>query len=109
MRISDWSSDVCSSDLVKYFELTAKCEVCGVDMTFPGVPDVGQSPDKPMVNIDATEIRFPVIAMGEKVEGKPAGFTLRRDRSADPCARSEAEERRAGQECVGPCGYRWAW
>src|SRR3546814_16510642 len=45
---------------VKYFELTAKCEVCGVDMTFPGVPDVGQSPDKPMVNIDATEIRFPV-------------------------------------------------
>src|SRR3546814_4194222 len=50
---------------VKYFELTATCEVCGVDMTLPGVPDVGQSPDKRMVTIDAPVIRFTVIAMGE--------------------------------------------
>src|SRR3546814_17466748 len=68
---------------VNYFELPAKCEVCGVDMTFPGVPDAGQSPDKPMVNIDATEIRFPVIALGGQVEGQHAGFTLPRDRSGE--------------------------
>jgi hypothetical protein len=68
---------------IKYLEITATCEVCDRPMTFRGVPDMGQSPDKPMVNIDATEIRLPIIAEGEAVVGKPAGFTMSRDKSAD--------------------------
>lgn len=68
---------------VKYLEITATCEVCGTPMIFRGIPDMGQGPDKPMVNIDATEARFPIIGQGEDLVGKPAGFTMKRDRSAD--------------------------
>src|SRR3546814_3832824 len=37
MRISDWSSDVCSSDLPNGFLMTALLEMRGITKTFPGV------------------------------------------------------------------------
>src|SRR3546814_1106359 len=86
LRISDWSSDVCSSDLVRHVAqqrhrlfkgpaLVAMLQ--GVDP--PGSQDIGNGGD------------LILVIMG------PA----RPDRRL-----SRSEERRVGQECVGRCRFR---
>src|SRR3546814_1121590 len=81
MRISDWSSDVCSSDLAavdRYWEL----------LRYPG-------------NRAATMARFsaPRETFDAAVLAKVAAPTLILWRS---------EERRVGKECVSTCRSRWS-
>src|SRR3546814_10691324 len=86
MRISDWSSDVCSSDLrldrdpiVEVFN-----EACAV-------PDVGSK------RADARCVR------------NLFQFRCRRRRGAGQAGRDQgrSEERSVGKEGVSTCGYRW--
>src|SRR3546814_2136413 len=87
MRISDWSSDVCSSDLV-----VAK----GTHLARPElahsvhVEVAGLQPDRPYY------YRF--TAGGER--------SLRGRARTLPAPRSE--ERRVGKECVSTCRSRWS-
>src|SRR3546814_16454806 len=92
MRISDWSSDVCSSDLVAYAkeklepELKAIDPACGFTFTqisgFPGL---------------ATPASAGVISLGKVLTGANRISKV-----------SRSEERRVGKECVSTCKSRWS-
>src|SRR3546814_2318744 len=84
MRISDWSSDVCSSDLRQ---------------SSPPAP-----PGKD--RIDHGDLAWPT---GTEIPGVHACQSLSRclsETSASANARSE--ERRVGKECVSTCRSRWS-
>src|SRR3546814_16922591 len=104
MRISDWSSDVCSSDLV------VDCVNGGANSSNPvfvneatgvligGVNNVvfGQ-----IINSGAIEATSSLFNGGEIVNFgaiRALGMTLNQGRS---------EERRVGKECVSTCRSRW--
>src|SRR3546814_20602512 len=113
MRISDWSSDVCSSDLVLATGCasTALARAIGIDL--PIYPVKGYS-----VTV-ATEgrVRMPVrpfIDWDRKICITPLGDRLRAAGTAEfagddatlwPARRSE--ERRVGNVCVSTGMYRW--
>src|SRR3546814_17980396 len=80
MRISDWSSDVCSSDL-----------------RFPGRVLAWQSSSEAS-GFPAAQIYAVVLAGQVPAEAHSAGSPVR-DRS---------EERRVGKECVSTCRSRWS-
>src|SRR3546814_15555128 len=87
LRISDWSSDVCSSDLVE--EDTA-------DPLAPGLAvDAGED-HEPLRLVGATDQRL------GSVEDDAVAVNLR----VRPVVRSE--ERRVGKECVSTCRSRWS-
>src|SRR3546814_18015854 len=98
MRISDWSSDVCSSDL----HLLARHE--GRPMT--DIRALGylkvQSQDIPRWR----ELTVDCLAMQETTGSDPDGLYLRMDERAARLVRSE--ERRVGKECVSTCRSRWS-
>src|SRR3546814_6571012 len=93
MRISDWSSDVCSSDLVLVFRstslpwrmLTESAFTSALPPTFTFDPWTVMSPSESML------ISPP---------------TLKLDATLRPWNRSE--ERRVGKECVSTFEYRWS-
>src|SRR3546814_11931517 len=97
MRISDWSSDVCSSDLV-----VRRCAVVRVDA-------------------DADRTRHPHILTGKRhrlLQGvqqllrnlshiaRAAGF--RPQHHALVATEASSAERRVGKECVSTCRLRWS-
>src|SRR3546814_15079493 len=101
MRISDWSSDVCSSDLV---EILAVEEIIDEN---EGIGRVGarvetdrrSGPVSGKLALDLVMERPRSIAHPE--HQRAAGFA-----SDDIGVRSA--ERRIGQECVSTCRSRWA-
>src|SRR3546814_2578807 len=111
MRISDWSSDVCSSDLLEQI-FTAE-QFSRQVATKPGsretvdcairLPGRGEHDSTVWLPIDA---KFPsedyerLIAAQEHDDLdaiKTCGAQLER-----------SEERRVGKECVSTCRYRWS-
>src|SRR3546814_8990263 len=84
MRISDWSSDVCSSDLHGDGNLGAAI----------GAQEGQQRHPKPARHI-----------AGEGAAGEQPDQPLRHRQEIE-LARSE--ERRVGQECVSTCRSRWS-
>src|SRR3546814_6781081 len=78
MRISDWSSDVCSSDL-------------------PGMMHAL------LVNLVACSLLFIVLLL-ERMDLERMGDMLARLRARE----SRSEERRVGKECVSTCRSRWS-
>src|SRR3546814_2040920 len=83
MRISDWSSDVCSSDLVQRYGIAGN-----------GAAHEGARPQHDVIAVEVAELRF----CGAKASVK--------DIHRSTCARSE--ERRVGKECVSTCRSRWS-
>src|SRR3546814_13498571 len=94
MRISDWSSDVCSSDL------HADSDLLGLGVS--AISHIGdsfsQNPrDLPSWQIALDQGRLPVCR-GMRLE-------------EDDVLRAElirSEERRVGKECVSTCSSRWS-
>src|SRR3546814_18742711 len=81
MRISDWSSDVCSSDL-----------------------SVARRRRR-------TASLWRRTAVDADREGQSAAASAGDDRDPDPAhvaTRQRSEERRVGKECVSTCRYRWS-
>src|SRR3546814_11641787 len=97
MRISDWSSDVCSSDLFVAVEARQIKEGSVIVIRNEG-PKGGPG----MREMLATTAALYGQGMGEKValitDGRFSGAT-RGFRS---------EERRVGKGCVSPCRSRWS-
>src|SRR3546814_17642077 len=94
MRMSDWSSDVCSSDLIVE-RLRRSLEGGVVE------PPLGRRalPDE-FCEVTAIGFISPLAAIGGEVELVPPGaFGLGRQRS---------EESRDGKECVSTCSSRWS-
>src|SRR3546814_6589525 len=86
MRISDWSSDVCSSDLRERIDL--------------GVGFV-----RLMIGADRAD-----HAIGDGLPQRIAilGTAQRRHHVAQRVETVRSEERRVGKECVSPCRSRWS-
>src|SRR3546814_18570720 len=104
MRISDWSSDVCSSDLrgrqtgrPKVRKLFA-CVVAAV-MATTAVPSQAETPRDTLV-MAWTFDDIITLDPAEIFEFSAAEF------AGNTYARSE--ERRVGKECVSTCRYRWS-
>src|SRR3546814_15535212 len=97
MRISDWSSDVCSSDLL---------EVCVAEIRIAN--NIGRS---------EPEVRAGGVCAAPIERGHPpAGFHIEVPAHC-PAAEglvdhrvpvTRSEERRVGQECVSTCRSRWS-
>src|SRR3546814_21141526 len=94
MRISDWSSDVCSSDLAA---------------TFSTILDLYRDSR----DLDWTMLSpAPVIAPGERTgtyrvgTDHPIGDTVSAEDFA--VAIVSSEERRVGKGCLRPCRFRWS-
>src|SRR3546814_3229263 len=86
MRISDWSSDVCSSDLAKGLETELDVvEGMQFDRGYLS-PYFITNPDKMTCELDS-----PLILLHESKLS-----SLQR-----------SEERRVGKECVSTCRFRW--
>src|SRR3546814_13185657 len=99
MRISDWSSDVCSSDLRR----------------LPGAGDPAGSRGAGAARRDAAPRA--ALHLGSyhprpdrPVQEPPRTTDPGGDREASGGAhdRSRTEERRVGKECVSKCRYRWS-
>src|SRR3546814_15607658 len=98
MRISDWSSDVCSSDLV----YTQLC----------GQPRLGQGRQVRSVARLQHSFKMPWVVGGERL-GRPRQETVVQARYPEAQGGraqqgGRSEERRVGQECVSTGRYRWA-
>src|SRR3546814_13678893 len=98
MRISDWSSDVCSSDLAPE-KRVGRMDENRVRLDREGQADAGKPVDGlrktrstlvPMFGIAKPRAAFeqPYPGCGEKAH--------------------RSEERRVGKECVGTCRSRWS-
>src|SRR3546814_11928130 len=115
MRISDWSSDVCSSDLSSFtagsdMTLTQNVHVVGGNATFDtGANNVTLTGamDGTQCLIKAGSGRLTLAAaasndIGACVEEGPLSFNTRFDGTV------RSEERRVGKECVRTCRSRWS-
>src|SRR3546814_12834455 len=97
MRISDWSSDVCSSDLAKA-PGAGEIRVRAIhSMVSPGSEmnvyrGEGNLPSVPLPTMAGT-LPFP-IKFGYQVVGRVEA--------------ARSEERRVGKECVSTCRSRWS-
>src|SRR3546814_12108706 len=95
MRISDWSSDVCSSDLRTALELPLFEARFGF----------------PAGSIDGERVGHHAIAL--KLGARGVGFEVALHHSeqlVEGLVSNEArsEERRVGKECVSTCRSRWS-
>src|SRR3546814_1686443 len=96
MRISDWSSDVCSSDL------------SAVDGTPPGPGTPGLTPLGYAPAVFDVPDR-PICAHGRTSPASGSGSIRAKRRSLkSPGERHRSEERRVGKECVSTCRSRWS-
>src|SRR3546814_14672422 len=92
MRISDWSSDVCSSDLFHTAAVggVAQSE-CSVAVVTPGVNGAVFQQGGAIV-----------VGTGAAVYGFDHGIAYRHLHEV------RSEERRVGKECVSTCRSRWS-
>src|SRR3546814_19401045 len=100
MRISDWSSDVCSSDLIVGIGMRSHVGVAS--LMFRTLSEEGIN----IQMISTSEIKTSVIIndkyMELAVRALHKAFGLDQDQS------QRSEERRVGKECVSTCRSRWS-
>src|SRR3546814_19380024 len=101
MRISDWSSDVCSSDLFPV-DIAA---VAGMRATASAVLEELRRRGKPG---SAMIARREAIANASAKRRKELDAAAVREAGNRPIATSRSEERREGKECVSTFKYRWS-
>src|SRR3546814_19034726 len=100
MRISDWSSDVCSSDLTDHLASLGTIEIPRDDYLARLASALGE--------VAALGVADGVgvgagTATGAAVSPAASSFA-----SADFFALDRSEARRVGQECVSTCRSRWS-
>src|SRR3546814_12812645 len=115
MRISDWSSDVCSSDLIHGLEQA--------DVILVGVSRCGKTPTSLYLAMQyaVKAANFPLIPEDFDRGSLPATLAPYRKKlfglSIQPARLAEvrnerrpnrSEERRVGKECVSTCRSRWS-
>src|SRR3546814_14292114 len=106
MRISDWSSDVCSSDLVQIrFENESKADLSIVLMA--DTANTGTMEPVYTLYTAAPEGLFAVRGF-DTLETEFQAFVRDRwNNKSDTLSRVRSEERRVGKECCSKCSYRW--
>src|SRR3546814_18594157 len=94
MRISDWSSDVCSSDLTKE---CAKRE-----------REVAKTYQNMFQGMGFKQPNFIIINHQHHSTGKPVIHPIIRPKPSKASVHERSEERRVGKECVSTCRSRWS-
>src|SRR3546814_18852875 len=119
MRISDWSSDVCSSDLPArdstdnvgaiedHVALAAPAPVLEAGIGDPADGFDGCDHDGILDAGETAKFTFSLFNNGAYVPGEKVDATLDGDVHALMHDRHRSEERRVGKECVSPCRSRW--
>src|SRR3546814_4401426 len=94
MRISDWSSDVCSSDLIGPAHLPHEV----------GKRSIGHACGRRIGG------RLKTIVLTDRDEARSAPHVrfCGADKANEPSNLDRSEERSVGQECVSTCRYRWS-
>src|SRR3546814_9278986 len=101
MRISDWSSDVCSSDLPIIL-----CRDADRAHAARPVPlGAGQSGAARRAGSHVLALLQPCQIAADRTDRFPHGRDADLGRSR---ARTRSEERRVGKECVSTCRSRWS-
>src|SRR3546814_12301943 len=103
MRISDWSSDVCSSDLKQGIDIP-------MDVPFGGALRASPDHRRPcQIALADTEARSDADP-AEIGEAPGLHGDVREPRRLPESHRNpdRSEERRARQECVSTCSSRWS-
>src|SRR3546814_16036164 len=117
MRISDWSSDVCSSDLIKApgvgndgvvqaldYLISSNRKGCG-----DNVPEFDSgamnAEGKNVVVIGGGDTAMDCVRTAVRQGAKAVKCVYRRDRANMP---GRSEESRVGKECVSKCRSRWS-
>src|SRR3546814_20758149 len=100
MRISDWSSDVCSSDLHGYVVGGGVCLALACDFRLAA--------DDAQLSLPEVDLGVPLTWGGTARLVHEVGSARAREliMLADTVDRSE--ERRVGKECVSTCRSRWS-
>src|SRR3546814_12544551 len=98
MRISDWSSDVCSSDLIMMAVITG---------TFGGVLRDVLCNEIPMI-LQRGRIYASAVVAGATLYVVAQHLGLDRDAASYLGMGTRSEERRVGKECVSTCRSRWS-
>src|SRR3546814_21055975 len=101
MRISDWSSDVCSSDLKEHWENYSDLR----QMALVEGKEAALSPDRPAQYLGDAE-----RGIASKLGWVYPGFIEDQRGRLRPQTQEESrsEERRVGKECVRTCRSRWS-
>src|SRR3546814_14287145 len=104
MRISDWSSDVCSSDLPWIFREIAHYLATGELLPEPEPAEVatillGHLEQLYAFYGEQAGVRIARKHLGWYAKDRPENAAFRQVRS---------EERRVGKECVSTCRSRWS-
>src|SRR3546814_14559953 len=94
MRISDWSSDVCSSDLRRRRSLFTNELIAALEIV-----DRGLAPRSALTGSWAGAMGNPQFL--------PSSY-LKTAADGDGDSRARSEERRVGKECVSTCRSRWS-
>src|SRR3546814_20797871 len=105
MRISDWSSDVCSSDLSGHVDAPAEQQ--------PEVQRAQAALDRALLNLGYTTVRAPQAGTVTKVNQLQVGDFVSASRPVFTLVGQRlwverSEERRVGKECVRTCRSRWS-
>src|SRR3546814_11806888 len=100
MRISDWSSDVCSSDLNKAPPIPERSRTRGCCASFQPSLTAHTQPDIDAVGDPCHHDH----AEGERI----AKMRILQHVTANLGKEQRSEERRVGKECVSTCRSRWS-
>src|SRR3546814_7820611 len=112
MRISDWSSDVCSSDLAGEVDEDGVCPDGGTHrlQAVPGLVEAlagaGARPADEGRRLQAAVEGIAPGVVGAADEAPGAARLRHQPQTAMAADRSE--ERRVGKECVSTCRSRWS-
>src|SRR3546814_10937346 len=101
MRISDWSSDVCSSDLLEVVIAVRAAALNRLDLLQRQGP--GLVPGFALPHVAGMDVAGEVVSLGKDVTTVSVG-----DRVVVNPAVVRSEERRVGKECVSTCRSRWS-
>src|SRR3546814_19547389 len=106
MRISDWSSDVCSSDLIAAVtwpaEVTVRFQLSEVRQHVVAAPSDHAKP-RPVVII-GDEATLGLHPVDSRTAPHHPGLKHR----TPPLLGQRSEERRVGKECVSTCRSGWS-
>src|SRR3546814_19909218 len=101
MRISDWSSDVCSSDLPSLISAGVQLGALDGPAQLEALPAGGGF--QATATVMVSESQTAIAAIGYSTQKKTA--------SQEALVRvlcKRSEERRVGKECVSTCRSRWS-
>src|SRR3546814_15614385 len=118
MRISDWSSDVCSSDLIPAWDMI-RFSVTIMRGCFGGCTFCSITEHEGRIIQNRSEAS--ILREIEQIRDRTPGFTGVISDIGGPTANmyrmackdakidaARTEERRVGKECVSQCRYRWS-